>query len=304
MASKIINHQYEEELKDLAEEQAEESLKEQELIKQELEATADIGKVPKEALSYLSNIDNVNASPTHRTIATNTLRRNAVSTSLENVHQSVNTYDLSPAEKVFMQVIKNYLIVLKDNKMSRASRIEIVKTLFQHIACYKHFLSLEKYNTFNVTIKAKFHQFIHKEGVLSLIPIYNEIYNDGLYDSYEIPETIDLPEDFFADCLHEYRASLEELRIRNDSKKKKPKFSEGEIVGAKDKQGNWWLSRILKVWTYGIHIIYYVEFCGWGDTFNEFITNPYFIQKFNPRKHRLFRGVVEDEPTAKKEDML
>jgi len=31
---------------------------------------------------------------------------------------------------------------------------------------------------------------------------------------------------------------------------------------------------------------------GWGSHFNEFIVDSYKIQRFNPKKHRLYRGVV------------
>lgn len=68
-----------------------------------------------------------------------------------------------------------------------------------------------------------------------------------------------------------------------------PLFTKNEIVGAKDKEGRWWMSQILDIIQYDHHNIYYVSFLGWGDRFNEFITNTSRIKKYNPRRHKYYR---------------
>ncbi len=73
-------------------------------------------------------------------------------------------------------------------------------------------------------------------------------------------------------------------------KKTLPKFKVGQIVGAKDKENNWWLSRVLHVYdtprknSYW----YYIRFEGWGKHHDEWIcSDTYRVRFFNSRKHFL-----------------
>lgn len=80
------------------------------------------------------------------------------------------------------------------------------------------------------------------------------------------------------------------MRFSYQTKKKHDPFKVGQIVGAKDKEMKWWLSRILHVhndderagyW-------YYVRFEGWGPIHDEWIySETYRVKLFNPRKHFL-----------------
>lgn len=80
------------------------------------------------------------------------------------------------------------------------------------------------------------------------------------------------------------------MRFSYQSKKKHEPFKVGQIVGAKDKEMKWWLSRILHIhndverdgyW-------YYVRFEGWGALHDEWINSETFrVKWFNPRKHYL-----------------
>jgi len=79
-------------------------------------------------------------------------------------------------------------------------------------------------------------------------------------------------------------------RFSYQAKKKRNPFKVGQIVGAKDKENKWWLSRILHVhndeersgyW-------YYVRFEGWGPIHDEWIYSETFrVNWFNARKHFL-----------------
>jgi len=67
-----------------------------------------------------------------------------------------------------------------------------------------------------------------------------------------------------------------------------PIYEKGEIIGARDGTGKWWLSRVLAVSCIEHVCVYYVEFCGWGPSFNEFISNTNRLEKFNPYRHKYF----------------
>lgn len=69
-------------------------------------------------------------------------------------------------------------------------------------------------------------------------------------------------------------------------------FKPDEIVGAKDKENNWWLSRILHVFSPpdNNNTWYYVRFEGWGPEYDEWINSKTFkVRPFNPKKHILKR---------------
>lgn len=142
-------------------------------------------------------------------------------------------------------------------------------------------------------IKAVFHRYIvtlrHKE----LIEIYNDIFNDRPYSEESIKYAyIHTPsEDWQAEKIKEYRQRCLEIAIRKAAKRKPPMYEVGEIVGARDKEGKWWMSKVLALFEYQGSVLYYVEFLGWGEKFNEFISDGFRIQRFNPRKHKYFRPV-------------
>lgn len=84
--------------------------------------------------------------------------------------------------------------------------------------------------------------------------------------------------------------TLPQLNYERQIKKAAPKFKVGQIVGAKDKENKWWLSRILHVYdtpkknSYW----YYVRFEGWGKEHDEWIDgSSYRVRQFNSRKHFL-----------------
>lgn len=73
-------------------------------------------------------------------------------------------------------------------------------------------------------------------------------------------------------------------------KKIPPKFKVGQIVGAKDKENKWWLSRVLHVYDtpQKNSYWYYIRFEGWGKMHDEWIcSNTYRVRYFNPHKHFL-----------------
>jgi hypothetical protein len=71
------------------------------------------------------------------------------------------------------------------------------------------------------------------------------------------------------------------------------KFKIDQIVGARDKNNKWWMSRILHVYNdpNSKFSWYYVHFEGWSKCDREWIcSSSYSVRVFNPRKHILKRS--------------
>jgi len=176
------------------------------------------------------------------------------------------------------------------------------KVLFTSFLCMGITLApyFRKHLDFARTFRDKMRKLIAVIKDHRLVDIYNMIFTDHVVDAYKLPvaplntETLHPLSGFdktafeklFNDKLRKYEQYMLDRVPKN-------KFKENTIVGAKDKNGRWWLSRILKSFTYNGHVIYYVEFMGWGSEFNEFIYEPYRIEPFNPRKHKLYRSASD-----------
>ncbi len=168
----------------------------------------------------------------------------------------------------------------------------IVKTTFlqlKYLCRLVNFMNCTP--AFLILVKALFHRYIAILGHTDLIEIYDDIFTDGLYAD-KIKSYVFVPiltEEWRMEKIKEYQESVQQAYIRKNAKKAIPKYEINEIVGAKDKEGRWWLSKVLAVYEYNKHVVYYVEFVGWGEKFNEFISDGFRLQKYNPKKHRYFR---------------
>jgi hypothetical protein len=167
----------------------------------------------------------------------------------------------------------------------------IVEILYLYIS--KNMDIIHRSPKFALVIKAKAEELIMKDKLISLIPYYNLIYTDKMYDNvgpnYTLHGQVLIDEEDINKLVKQYNEEVAD-RVKRQSKLRLiPKFEEGEIVGAKDKEGKWWMSKVLKVFTHLEHNMYYVEFLGWGTKFNEFITDSYRIARFNPRIHIYYR---------------
>ena len=144
---------------------------------------------------------------------------------------------------------------------------------------------------FLALVKTWFHEYIVSKKHTSLITIYNTLFTDNLYKEENLKYMyIPTPDaDWVKEKIKEYNDEMENINIRKNAKKAPPKYAKNEIVGAKDKEGRWWMSKILHVCEYQGSVVYLVEFIGWGEKFNEFISDGFRINKFNPKKHKYFR---------------
>jgi hypothetical protein len=164
----------------------------------------------------------------------------------------------------------------------------LAKVMFMYATQHINFLL--KYKLYALLIKALFHQYITIHRCLDLVPLYDIIYNDKLYtaNSKHVFTPV-LTQEWMDTQIKAYQLECTHIEWRKKAKKQTPKYEVNEIVGAKDKEGKWWMSRVLSVFTCQEHTVYYVEFLGWGDKFNEFISDSYRIEYFKPKKHRYYR---------------
>ena len=173
-----------------------------------------------------------------------------------------------------------------------------------------------------IIIKATFHELIVNLGKIHIIEYYNRIFNDNQFDTLLTkPDTnitpVEMSDEDKQVFIHDYQKRMHAEEVRKRLNAKPPKYVVGEIVGAQDKEGKWWMSQVLATFSYLGQHIYYVTFLGWGEQFNEFIISPFKIQWFNPKKHRYYRPAhtripdveMDDvsesaEPTERKEDVF
>lgn len=164
---------------------------------------------------------------------------------------------------------------------------------------------LEKKPSYALLLKALFHQYIVEKGFTNLIELYNRVFNDNLYSDIKNPHVFYpiLPQEWIYDRLNDYREKCKQIEYRKRAKRIPPAYELDEIIGAKDKEGKWWMSRVLAIYEFQGHAAYYVEFLGWGPKFNEFIVDGFRLDKFKPKKHRYFRPAwrkLKEEGAVKK----
>ena len=145
-------------------------------------------------------------------------------------------------------------------------------------------------NTIGI-IKNFFHTLIVDERRIEFVEKYNKIFNDDLYKDitayYKAMPII--PQDVLDSALVKYNAKVAAYMKQTHSRRQMPTFYDGQIIGAKDRDGKWWLSQVITSVTYGEHKAYYVRFCGFDEMFNEWIGDRYRVRFFNPYKHKLYR---------------
>ena len=143
-------------------------------------------------------------------------------------------------------------------------------------------------------IKATFHRYIVELGYTHIIPYYDKIFNDKIYINNNVNNSIIHPlisAEWMSEKIKEYQAKQLQIERRKISKRAPVVHKVNSYVGCRDKEGKWWLSKILAIFYKDIHTIYYVEFLNWGEQFNEFITDPARIQIYNSHRHHLFKPV-------------
>ena len=201
----------------------------------------------------------------------------------DNIHTYINAYSYNPEE--IRRTFNELLNIVDDSTQKKYA----AKLLL--IFSYNNIRFLSENKLYALLIKYSSHHFIVEKGWHDLVYYYNLIFNDKMYNDVgdsNIFEPV-LPIEWINEKIKIYQDKHREIEIKKILKDKSYKYEKGEIIGAKDKEGRWWMSRIIEIFTYNHHSVYYVEFLGWGENFNEFIVDRFRIDRYNPIKHKYFR---------------
>jgi hypothetical protein len=196
------------------------------------------------------------------------------------------------------ETVMGFISVIEKIDESADSTLSQIVFYFFLYLCQNRQLLLTK-PTYAILVKALFHEYIVQKGFTNLISLYDRVFNDKLY--VDINNTAVfypiLTQEWIQDKINDFQEKAKQIEYRKRAKRVPPKYEVAEIVGAKDKEGRWWMSKVLAVYDYQGHSAYYVEFLGWGEKFNEFIIDGFRIEKFNPKKHRYFRPAWRTKAT-------
>ena len=198
-----------------------------------------------------------------------------------NVHLALNKLD----NNIEKRIVEFGAVSVKLFDLWQAKCDETTKNL-SFMVCTQYLDVLQYFPAFLMLLRNELDISIMSNNKEAIV-YYNAIFNDALYEVIPVVET---PLILNGEMIQELTAKYNN-RITNYSKIKKRQyqFAEGEIVGAKDKEGRWWHAKILAKLFYQGQNIYYVEFSHWGPEFNEWIAETRRICKYNPRRHVLYR---------------
>jgi len=189
---------------------------------------------------------------------------------------------------ITVEILKQASLII-----NQEDKIRLLYCYFNLLIGYKDVLYYPEMHDFVVAIYHKFNELIIEHKLYQFISIYNRLFNDHKYDDLQIESnTSELTPEECNKFLAEYNLELQKNQYKMQIEKMR-RYEDNELVGAKDKSGNWWAARILKVFEYNNQYIYYVEFMGWGPEFNEFIANPYRLARYNPYKHPYYKNTIK-----------
>jgi len=210
----------------------------------------------------------------------------------ERINERVN-------ERVNEQVNKsNELLNIYNSELSKEIIIYVRDETSKHDTSKDNTLSsVNLSNIDNVDLssvmllKIKFHEIITKFRKPEYVALYDEIFNDNLYNYIKVENDVIKTTEWLtpekkAQLISEYNEEVDKINKKNLVYKLN--YEEGEIIGAKNIYDQWWMSKILKIIKIEGKVIYYVEFLGWGKDFNEFICCPLRMAKFNKFKHNYY----------------
>ena len=206
--------------------------------------------------------------------------------------RATSTEDIYYYEQEMLANIYSIIHIMESTERTNVMYPMIVRTTFMQLKYLCKLIEFMRSNpTFLLFVKSLFHRYIAGLGHKELIDIYDEIFNDKLYFGENAKHVFVpmLSTEWRMEKIKEYQEQIQQVQIRKTIKRTPPKYEAGEIIGAKDKEGRWWMSKVLAVYEYQNNQVYYIEFIGWGEKFNEFIADEFRLQKFNPKKHRYFR---------------
>lgn len=148
-------------------------------------------------------------------------------------------------------------------------------------------------------IKNLFYSIIVTQRKERFVEQYNQIFKDNFYadlKKYYTKMPI-IPQDVLDAALATHNKNVADFMKRSQSYLKMPNFYDGQIIGAMDRNDKWWMARVITSVKYGPHKAYYVEFCGWDQMFNEWISDRRRLKYYNRFRHLLYRRPVQVRPS-------
>lgn len=200
--------------------------------------------------------------------------------------------DVNYYEQEMLANMYSIIHIMESIERTNTMYLMIVRTTFMQLKYLCRLIGFMRLKpSFLLLVKSLFHRYIAVLGHTELVDIYDEIFNDKLYsgDNTKYVFVPTLTDEWRMARIKEYHENLQQMYIRKMSKKTPPAYEVGEIIGAKDKEGRWWMSKVLARYEYQGWPVYYVEFINWGDKFNEFIADGFRLRKYNPKIHKYFR---------------
>ncbi len=219
--------------------------------------------------------------------------------SVHNVYKFVKVEEIP---NVSVSVNKTLLFMFNqlDKISGDENRRVYITTIINFIV--SNIKQLAEYPQIMVLLKIKFDDFIIKERMINLVPLYNKIYNDNLYDKvHEIIDNFEpvIPAEVLSEMALRYNETIKARIIQQNRKKEIPKYEVNDLVGARDREGKWRVAVILARFTYDGINLYYVDFPGYPSCFREFIVETK-IEVFNPKKHKYHQRYIPNHATIAK----
>lgn len=145
-------------------------------------------------------------------------------------------------------------------------------------------------------LRALMDDYIVKNKMHDLIPLYNKIFTDKRYGYLDaIALDVHIP---IQHTELEYAKYMLAVKLRKPIKCK-PRFVINEIIGAMDIEGNWWMSKVLHSSTYNEYTIYLIEYLNLGINNTEWIVESDRLARYNSFMHPYYRSAMEEERIAR-----
>jgi hypothetical protein len=205
---------------------------------------------------------------------------------------------------ILKKMIKRLYDDIENNMLVGESSHEL--KMFLHIQQ----IEIKKSKEMIELCKESIAQFIVTHGI-QLIEEYVIICGDSKFENYIIPANkiandlvqpvlpplgaeniLNIDKYIENNCRWNIIRKANEIGAQVNKKKKDPiRYAVGQIVGAKDCEKKWWMARILYIFDDPKYPYpwYYIHYEGWGDIQNEWISSPFRIKNFNPKRDILRR---------------
>lgn len=218
-----------------------------------------------------------------------------VGVTLQNIYSFINA-DALPHVNVGTTKTMTFMINQLDTVTDLAGRKALITVLIHYFVT--HFQDILQTPSMIMLLKMKFDDFIVRDKMHHLVPLYNKVFNDHLYDNVsELTTNFEptIPIEVLNEFALQYNERVKTRIIQQNRRRLPPKYEINELVGARDVEGKWRPAIILAKYTYDNKHVYYVDFPGFPAHFREFIIETK-IEVFNPKKHRYAQRAIRRVP--------